>query len=263
MFENGSRTSAMAQAKFASLDAAYASFRAHEGTAKPSLPDYLALTSGQYSGKGTFGGSPSGIDVGTIGFAGSQANIMAQLATAGFSWKAYEEGVSVDGYNHWGTANDANYPSSLYLSRHCPAAFYTTTSSAGVSHGNGRYDFDELATDIANSTLPDFFFVTPNGNHDGHDNGFAPANTWLNSGGSWGRASPTPPTRRRAPTSHSSKRSNPSSASRTSRSASTRTTPRRPRSPSHPQAAVEVEVVVGQARRRSSPSRTTTRPLAS
>jgi hypothetical protein len=154
MFENGSRTSAMAQAKFASLDGAYASYRAHEGTAKPSLPDYLALTSGQYSGKGTFGGSPTGIDVGTIGFAGSQANIMAQLATAGFSWKAYEEGVSVDGYNHWGTANDANYSSSLYLSRHCPAAFYTNTSAAGVSHGNGRYDFDELATDIAGGRSP-------------------------------------------------------------------------------------------------------------
>jgi hypothetical protein len=186
MFENGSRTSAMAQAKFASLDTAYASYRAHEGTAKPSLPDYLALTSGQYSGKGTFGGSPTGIDVGTIGFAGSQANIMAQLATAGFSWKAYEEGVSVNGYNHWGTANDGNYASALYLARHCPAAFYTNTSAAGASHGNGRYDFDELATDIAGGSLPDFFIVTPNAVHDGHDSGFAPANTWLASGGSWG-----------------------------------------------------------------------------
>jgi hypothetical protein len=186
MFENGSRNSAMAQAKFASLDAAYASYRAYEGTAKPSLPDYLALTSGQYSGKGTFGGNPSGIDVGTIGFAGPQANIMTQLGTAGFSWKAYEEGVSVNGYNHWGTANDGNYASALYLARHCPAAFYSNTSAAGVSHGNGRYDFDELATDIANSTLPDFFFITPNAVHDGHDSGFGPANTWLNSGGSWG-----------------------------------------------------------------------------
>jgi hypothetical protein len=111
---------------------------------------------------------------------------MAQLGTAGFSWKAYEEGVSIAGYNVWSTASTGNYASSLVLSRHCPAAFYTTTSSAGVGHGNGRYDFDELATDIANSTLPDFFFITPNGVHDGHDNGVSAANTWLTSGGSWG-----------------------------------------------------------------------------
>jgi hypothetical protein len=262
MLENASRNTAMAQSKLASLDGVYASYRAFEGTSKPSLPDYLALTSGQYSGKGTFGGSPDGQDTGSIGFAGAQANIMAQLGTAGFSWKAYEEGVSIAGYNVWSTASTGNYASSLVLSRHNPAAFYTTTSSAGVGHGNGRYDFDELATDIANSTLPDFFFVTPNGVHDGHDNGVSAANTWLTSGGSWGGINnliagmrtggllaitfdnvPAPDT----------------TVPVTSRAASTRTTPPPRRSPCHPPAAVEVAA----ARARSSPSPTTTRRLGS
>lgn len=185
MFENASRTTAMAQAKFAALDGAYASYHAHEGTSKPSLPDYVALTSGQYSGKGTFGGSPQGQDVGTQGFAGSQANIMHQLATAGFSWKAYEEGVAIGGYSTWSTSSTGTYGSSHLLSRHCPAQFYSTTTAQGTSHGNGRYDFDELASDISGGTLPDFFIVTPNAINDGHDNGVSAANTWLTSGGSW------------------------------------------------------------------------------
>jgi hypothetical protein len=249
MFENGSRNSAMAQAKFASLDAAYASFRAHEGTAKPSLPDYLALTSGQYSGKGTFGGSPSGHRrrhdrLRRVAGEHHGAARHRGLLVEGIRGGRQRQRVQPLGHRQrrrttrrrstcLGTAPPRSTPRPAAPASATATAATTSTSSPPTSRTR------RCPTSSSSPPTPSTTATTT---------AFAPANTWLNSGGSWGgidnliasmrtggllaitfdnvptpdttvpitgtgivylvvagRASPTPPTRRRAPTSRSSK----------------------------------------------------------
>lgn len=174
----------MGFANLAALANANRNYTNHEGTSAPSMPDYMALTTGgYYLSNGHFGGSPGGVDsLSSVGAQGNTQNIMNQLGTAGFSWKTYEEGVASAGYNSWGSDLGNNH----YATRHCPAAFFSTTKAAGVNHGNGRYDFDELARDITNKTLPDFFIITPNLVNDGHavsgGTNWGPTNQWIANG---------------------------------------------------------------------------------
>jgi len=155
--ESGSTVAASNAPTMHGLQSTYRDYTAYQATSHPSLPNYCAMSSGSFLGK-------VGTDNGSVGFAGTAANIMHQLELAGKSWKAYEEGVTAAGFTSW-TGN-------LYGGKHCPAAFYTTTKTAGIGAGNGRFDFSGtggLVADINSNTLPDFFYITPNLLNDGHN----------------------------------------------------------------------------------------------
>lgn len=125
----------------------------------PSLPNYIAATSGlTYSSIQKFQSdcSPSAsCDT-------SAKSIFGQ----GESWKSYEESMPA-------TCDRSN--SGNYAVRHNPAVYYTTL------HGCSTDDvpYSHLATDLQNSQLPAFSFVTPNLIDDMHNGTVADGNSWM------------------------------------------------------------------------------------
>jgi phospholipase C len=82
------------------------------------------------------------------------------------SWKAYQESMP---------SNCAKANSGQYAVRHNPPPYYTTLT------GCSTFDvpYTQLATDLANASLPAFSFVTPNLINDMHDGTIAQGDTWL------------------------------------------------------------------------------------
>lgn len=131
----------------------------------PSLPNYLAATSGL--SRSVFGGLPltSYLDC-NPGFLceTSASSIFGQ----GESWKAYQETMP---------SNCDKSNSGEYAARHNPPAFYTSLSGCSTSD----VPYPHLAMDLANNTLPAFSFITPNLMDDMHDGTIAQGDSWLKS----------------------------------------------------------------------------------
>src|SRR5258708_343852 len=106
VMENRSYDQAMTGAYTAQLAAKYAVATNYHGVSHPSLPNYLALTSGSTWGIADDGWHP--LPAGGLG---------AQLTGAGISWRAYMEGMS-------GTCTRSSYP---YALKHDPLPYYGTT----------------------------------------------------------------------------------------------------------------------------------------
>ena len=127
----------------------------------PSLPDYLMLTTGMTE---TFDDSFSG----TI----TDDNVVRELVKAGKSWKAYEEAIPSAGY----LGGDA-VP---YLHHHNPFSYLSDVQS-DPSQAANIVPFSQFASDLANNTLPQFSFISPDVNDDAHDGTLAAADSWLQS----------------------------------------------------------------------------------
>jgi phospholipase C len=129
-------------------------------TTHPSLPNYLAATSGLSQAH-----LPvlSYLDCSVSFVCDSSApSIFGQ----GESWKAYAESMP---------SNCDKSNSGEYAVRHNPAVYYT--SLAGCASRDVPYP--QLATDLAAGTLPAFSFVTPNLIDDMHDGTIAQGDGWL------------------------------------------------------------------------------------
>jgi phosphatidylinositol-3-phosphatase len=126
----------------------------------PSLPNYLAATSGMTTGQlpalSWFDCAPS------LFCRSSAGSIFGQ----GESWKAYQESMP----SNCATANSGDY-----AVRHNPPTYYTTLTGCSTDD----VPFTQLATDLANDTLPAFSFVTPNLVHDMHNGTVGDGDTWL------------------------------------------------------------------------------------
>jgi hypothetical protein len=126
----------------------------------PSLPNYLALTSGS-----TQGISSDCTDCGV-----SAPNIVDQLETAGIAWKAYLEGVPRPCFTGAGAGG--------YAKKHNPFAYYTDI--AHTSRRCGRLvGFDALASDLRAGALPTYAWISPNLCDDGHDCGVGAGDRFL------------------------------------------------------------------------------------
>jgi phospholipase C len=132
----------------------------YHNTTHPSLPNYLAATSGIAQGSLPatvyLDCSPSVICHMTVG------SIFGQ----GESWKAYEESMP---------SNCATSSSGAYSESHNPAPYYTSLSGC-ASHD---VPYTQLATDLAHNALPAFSFITPNLNDDMHNGTIAQGDAWL------------------------------------------------------------------------------------
>jgi phosphatidylinositol-3-phosphatase len=129
----------------------------------PSLPNYLAATSGLSTS--IFGGLPwtSYLDCNPgILCETSAPSIFGQ----GESWKAYEESMP---------SNCDKSDSGEFAARHDPPAFYTSLSTCSTFD----VPYTQLATDLANNSLPAFSFITPNLIDDMHDGTIADGDNWL------------------------------------------------------------------------------------
>ena len=148
--ENRSYAEAMRGPYTAALASQYAIATNYHAAAHPSLPNYLALTSG--STWGITDDAYHALPAGGVG---------RQLTNAGISWRAYMEGVPADCLVN-------RYP---YALKHDPFPFYGRSCANVVST-------DGLGADLAGRT-PRFVWITPGLCHDGHDCSTAAADTWL------------------------------------------------------------------------------------
>jgi phospholipase C len=127
----------------------------------PSLPNYIALTSGGTQGISD-DCSPS------PGCSPAAPSIFGQV---GAGWKSYAEAMPSPCYRE---------SSGDYSVRHNPAVYFsklTTCSTNDVPLGT--FAQGALHDDLAAGTLPRFAFVTPNRCHDEHDCSVAEGDAWL------------------------------------------------------------------------------------
>ncbi|MEA2662954.1 MAG: phosphatidylinositol-3-phosphatase [Chloroflexota bacterium] len=150
--ENTTPQQAFGAPYLASLSASALVFSSYHSVAHPSLPNYLALTSGQ-----TWSIRDDGHHVLAAG-----QDLGAQLTAARIPWRAYMEGM---------TAGCLNSPAP-YAVWHNPFAYYGGTCPPNV------VSFASLATDLGTGLAP-FTWITPDLCHDGHDCGATAADAWL------------------------------------------------------------------------------------
>jgi hypothetical protein len=126
----------------------------------PSLPNYLALTSG----------STHGVSSDCTECSVSGQNIVDQLQAAGIGWAAYLEGVAGPCFRGASAGG--------YAKKHNPFLYYDDVagSPARCRHLLG---FGALATAIRTATLPTYTWITPNLCDDGHDCGVAGGERFL------------------------------------------------------------------------------------
>ena len=118
----------------------------------PSLGNYFMLTTGQIvTNDNSFVGT---VDV---------DNIARELTASGRSWKSYAE-----------SRNDP----SLYVKRHDPLSYFSDVTSSSTQMQN-LVAMPQFSADVKNNSLPNFSFVVPNLQDDGHDGSLQAADDWL------------------------------------------------------------------------------------
>jgi hypothetical protein len=165
IFENREYSSVVGNGSwpnFNNLASNYALLTQSYAVAHPSLPNYIALTSG----------STQGITSDCTSCFVNATNIGDILEQNGKSWKGYMEDMPSPCYI--GNSGD-------YAQKHNPFIYYDdirTNSDRCASHVVPLTQFD---TDLSNNQLPDFSWITPNLCNDGHDCSSSTADSFLGS----------------------------------------------------------------------------------
>ena len=115
-----------------------------------SLENYLIVTSGQYLTHNNDTLAVFNVD-----------NIERHLLTNGKTFKSYAQTLPYAGYT--------GLYSGAYMKRHAPLPYYTDMANSSLLMHH--VSTTEMAKDIANGTLPNFAFITPDGDHDMHNCG--------------------------------------------------------------------------------------------
>ena len=151
VLENTPYQLALRQRYIAGLASQYAIATNYTEVSNPSLPNYLAMTSGSTWGirDDLYHTLPA-------------TGLGEQLSAAGISWKAYMEGFTGDCFN-------SPYP---YTLKHNPFAYYGGTCPANV------VPMTDLTSDLSANT-PQLSWITPGMCNDGHDCGVATTDRWL------------------------------------------------------------------------------------
>src|SRR5271165_1272909 len=126
----------------------------------PSLPNYLALTSG----------ATQGVSSDCTSCQVSARNVVDELEAAGVSWAAYLEDVPGPCFEGAGSGG--------YAKKHNPFAYYedVASSRSRCSHLVG---FGALAAALRSGRLPSYVWISPNLCDDGHDCGVAGGDRFL------------------------------------------------------------------------------------
>lgn len=151
VLENRSASQVAGSGYVAQLASQYSVASNYRGVSHPSLPNYLALTSGS-----TWGVADDGWHNLPAGGLGSE------LTSAGIEWRAYMEGMNNGCYH-------SSYP---YALKHNPFAYYGSTCPSQV------VPFTQFSSDMAGN-VPNFVWITPDLCHDGHDCSNATVDRWL------------------------------------------------------------------------------------
>jgi phospholipase C len=130
----------------------------------PSLPNYLAMTSG----------STSGITTDCTACRSRDPSIFEQLDTAGRSWRAYEESMP---------SRCLRADSGRYLMRHNPPVYFRhlRATCPGSDVPMGTPARGALRHALRKDLLPAYAFLTPDACHDMHDCPKTAGDAWLRS----------------------------------------------------------------------------------
>jgi len=132
----------------------------YHNTTHPSLPNYLAATSGLAQAR-----------LPILSFLDCNVSVICRTSAPsifgqGETWKAYQESMP---------SNCDKSNSGEYAVRHNPATYYTSLSGCA----SRDVPYTQLAADLARNALPAFSFITPNLIHDMHDGTIAQGDAWL------------------------------------------------------------------------------------
>jgi phosphatidylinositol-3-phosphatase len=134
---------------FNHLASSYGLATQYFANAHPSLPNYFMLAVGDAV---TTDDNYAGVV--------TEDNIVRAVSAAGKSWKCYAESLPSVGY----LGSDV-YP---YAKHHNPFVYLSDVLNAPAEAQNVT-PFTQFASDLANNALPDYVFIVPNLNDDGHD----------------------------------------------------------------------------------------------
>src|SRR3954447_23934966 len=157
----------------------------YHGTAHESLPNYIAMVSGQSPNPqtqadcqffteflpGTIGADGQAMGQGCV-YPAAVKTVADQLEAKGLTWKGYMEGMkspcqhpSIGAHDETQTASAENQ----YAARHNPFVYFHSIIDRPACAQND-VPLDRLAADLNKaSSTADFNFITPDLCHDGHD----------------------------------------------------------------------------------------------
>jgi hypothetical protein len=132
----------------------------YHNVSHPSLPNYLAATSGSTQGVSE--------DCRPAKCSNTAASLFSQVK----SWRAYEESMP---------SNCSPNTTTLYVPKHNPPAYYKQLASTCQANdvSLGTLASGNLTHDLTTGTLPSFSFVTPNLCDDTHDCPISSGDAWL------------------------------------------------------------------------------------
>ncbi|HVS78970.1 MAG TPA: alkaline phosphatase family protein [Candidatus Saccharimonadales bacterium] len=135
----------------------------YDAITHPSLPNYIALTSGTTAGINS--------DCSPSSCLAKVTNITDELRQAGRSWKEYAESMP--------TPCDST-TSGKYAVKHNPFMYYPDITSDTAYCDSHVVPFTQFNADLASaSALPNYSFVTPNLCNDMHDCSLKIGDDWL------------------------------------------------------------------------------------
>ena len=163
VFENEEYSSIIGQSSlpnFNNLARQYALLTNDHAVGHPSLPNYIALTSGDTQGINSDCGNCS-VNV---------TNIADLVESSGRTWKAYLESMPSDCFLTSG---------SDYTPNHNPFVHFNDIRNSATRCQQHDVPLTQLDIDLQNRTLPSFAWISPNLCDSGHDCGAAGADKFL------------------------------------------------------------------------------------
>jgi acid phosphatase len=143
-----------------SLATRYATADNYYAVAHPSVPNYLALTSG----------STQGVRFDCTSCSYNQQNIVDQLESHGKTWRAYLQDMP--------TVCSPVVQAGDYVKKHNPFLYYTDITSNPLRCAND-VPLTSLDLDLATGNVPNFVWITPNLCNDMHNCGDDVGDKWL------------------------------------------------------------------------------------
>ncbi|KAH9947845.1 phosphoesterase family-domain-containing protein [Amylocystis lapponica] len=162
-FENTDYNTAASSPVFQSLATQGLLMTSFYAVTHPSQPNYQAVVGGDFFGTSVddFRAIPSNI-----------STVVDLLEAKNISWSSYQESMPYDGYTGYNyTSSDyitGNGSYTYYVRKHNPLIIYDSVSNVTERALRIR-NFNDFATDVNASALPQWMFITPNLVNDGHD----------------------------------------------------------------------------------------------
>jgi phospholipase C len=163
VFENKEFSTVIGSRKmpnFNKLAEEYSLLTQHYAIRHPSLPNYIAM----------IGGDTFGIDHTCVDCFIDAPNLPDLIEDAGLTWKTYQEHMPAPCHKQ---------DTLRYFQKHNPFIYFDNIRLDQERCDRSVVPLEELDVDLANGTLPNFIFITPDICNDAHDCGLEVADAWL------------------------------------------------------------------------------------